>query len=135
MCCFIGQPTKERKGTYQRDNICQRTKQYAESPLELNLLNSLYEGISIRCKLLIKGGDVYYFGNVVPVQLDITYALPVQIQIQFDTLSLGLVDIYIGEADRDVSEVELDEAKVAEGAWKSGGENGFLKVARVIGCP
>ena len=67
----------------------------------------------------------YYFRNAFSIELDITHAPPYNVHIELNTFFGCLVDIYIRELDRDVSEVELDETQIGKGTRKCRGEDGF----------
>jgi hypothetical protein len=58
------------------------------------LLNEVLWSAAAQARYQVMG-EFYYFRNTGPIQFNITFALPVHIQIKFNAIIGRLVDVYI----------------------------------------
>ena len=77
----------------------------------------------------MKGPRKYYnFRDIVPVQFNITHSLPVKIHVELDTFSWGLVNVHVGEAQRDMTEINLHEMDARERPRECRGQDGINNI-------
>lgn len=62
----------------------------------MNFFDALYIVVLVRCSTaILLRREAYDLRNVVPIQLNVTNALPVQVHIELDALTRSLVDVHV----------------------------------------
>ena len=103
-----------RVRTYQGNDIRQRAQEYTDPALHVNLLNTLH-ATSVTAQLITSIiFETYHFRNHLSVELKVTHTLPVHIHVELDAIGLGLVNVHVGEADRNMSKVDLGETQISK---------------------
>lgn len=78
------------RGTYQWDNVGQRTQEDREATTEFDMFDTLIETLGLANEYT--ESTAYKFGHHVGIQLDVTLAVPVHIHVELDAFCFSLGD-------------------------------------------